>query len=50
MAHEFKDRRLLSIGVPREFLRHYGTAAEHDKACGLTAPQIRIRIREFLGI
>ena len=50
LAHELNGQPVLSIGVPRQFLRHYGTAAEHDKACGLTAPQIKTRIQEFLGL
>ena len=45
--HEFKG---LSIGVPRKFLTHYGTAAEHDEACGLTAPAIRERIKEYFNL
>jgi transketolase len=50
MAYELNGQRVLSIGVPREFLRHYGKAEQHDEACGLTAPQIRKRIQEFLGL
>ena len=40
----------LSIGVPRKFLTNYGTVAEHDEACGLTAPQIRKRIMEYFNL
>ncbi len=39
--------RLLSLGVPRRFLTNYGDAAEHDEACGLTAPRLRPRLQEF---
>jgi len=42
--------RGLSIGVPRRFLTNYGTVAEHDEACGLTAPQIRKRIVEYFNL
>ena len=45
--HEFNG---LSIGVPRRFLRNYGTPAEHDAACGLTALAIRERVKEYLKI
>lgn len=45
--HEFHG---LSIGVPRRFLRNYGTPAEHDAACGLTALAIRERVKEYLKI
>ena len=40
----------LEIGVPRKFLTNYGTVAEHDEACGLTAPQIRKRIMEYFNL
>ena len=43
-----KSVRLLSIGVPRRFLRGYGEAADHDLACGLTPEHIRERCKEFL--
>jgi transketolase len=46
-AHEFSG---LSIGVPRWFLTNYGTAAEHDEACGLTAPAIRAQIMEYFNL
>jgi len=36
------------VGVPREFRTGYGKPAEHDAACGLTAPQIRASLEEFL--
>lgn len=42
--------QILSIGVPRKFSTSYGTAAEHDEENGLTAPQIRERIKRFLNL
>ena len=39
--------RLLSIGVPRRFLTHYGKAAAQDEHCGLTIPQIQTRLEKF---
>lgn len=46
-AHEFSG---LSIGVPRRFLTNYGTAAEHDDACGLTPTDIRAQIMEYFNL
>jgi transketolase len=36
-------------GVPREFLRNYGDAEEHDEAVGLSAPRIRDAILKLIG-
>ena len=47
LAH--RPTRLLSIGVPRRFLKRYGTAEQHDAELGLDAGAIRERIRAFLG-
>ncbi len=47
-AMESRSISLLSIGVPRRFLRGYGQAADHDLACGLTAEHIRERCKEFI--
>jgi transketolase len=44
-----RPRRLLSIGVPRRFLKRYGSAEQHDAELGLDAGAIRERIRAFLG-
>ena len=41
---------ITSIGVPRRFLTSYGTPEQLDEECGLTASQIRSRIRGFLNI
>ena len=40
--------RLLSIGVPRRFLTRYGKSIEHDEQYGLTVPQLRKRLKEFV--
>jgi transketolase len=50
LAHEFYDRKVHSIGVPRIFQTNYGTVQEHDEACELTAPQIEKSIRNFFKI
>ena len=47
LAH--RPTRLLSIGVPRRFLKRYGTAEQHDAELGLDAGAMRERIRAFLG-
>lgn len=47
LAYQFKGTE---IGVPRRFLTNYGTAAEHDAACGLTPGALRERIREHFKI
>ncbi|WP_030161464.1 MULTISPECIES: transketolase C-terminal domain-containing protein [unclassified Glycomyces] len=44
-----RPHRLLSIGVGREELRRYGTAAQHERLHGLDAEGIGARVREFLG-
>jgi transketolase len=46
MAHH--ATRLLSIGVPRRFITHYGTSEQHDRELGLDAHGIRERILPFL--
>lgn len=40
--------RLATIGVPRLFLTHYGSAEEHDEALGLTASAIRSRLEDLI--
>lgn len=37
-----------SVGVPHEFLTHYGSAEDHDKAIGLTPDAIRQRLERLL--
>jgi transketolase len=46
LAH--RPTRLLSIGVPRQFIHGYGTPDEHDRALGLDITSIRERILAFL--
>lgn len=41
--------RLLSLGVPRAELRHYGTPAEHARAYGLDVAGLRRSITSFLA-
>jgi transketolase len=48
-ALSHRPTRLLSIGVPRRFLKRYGTAEEHDADLGLDVCGIRERIRAFAG-
>lgn len=47
-AMKERSIRLLSIGVPREFLMNYGHAADHDLVCGFTPEQIKTRLEQFL--
>jgi transketolase len=44
-----RPHRLLSLGVGRDELRHYGTRQEHRAAHGLDAASLRERIAGFLG-
>lgn len=39
---------MATVGVPREFLTHYGTAAEHDSASGLSAAAIKTKLESLL--
>lgn len=50
ISRALSDRplRLLSIGVGREELRRYGTAAEHERLHGLDEEGIWHRVRDFL--
>ncbi|WP_026928751.1 transketolase [Glycomyces tenuis] len=43
-----RPHRLLSIGVGRDELRRYGTAAQHERLHGLDPDGIAARIRRFL--
>jgi transketolase len=36
------------IGVPHRFLDSYGTMGDHDRVLGLTAPDIRLKILDFI--
>ena len=45
-----RPHRLLSLGVPREELRRYGTPAEHAALYGLEAAGIRRSVTRFLGM
>jgi transketolase len=46
LAH--RPTRLLSIGVPRQFIHGYGKTDEHDRVLGLDITSIRERILDFL--
>jgi transketolase len=46
LAH--RPTRLLSIGVPRRFIKHYGTSEQHDRDLGLDVHGIRERILGFI--
>lgn len=39
-----------SVGVPREFLTHYGHAEDHDEAIGLTPKDIRARLEVLIHV
>ena len=41
--------RLLSVGVPRRFLNHYGSVKDHDATLGLTAPAIRQELERLIN-
>ncbi len=45
-----RAHRLLSLGVPREELRRYGTPADHAAAYGLDAAGIRRSVTSFLQV
>lgn len=38
------------IGIPRQFLIHYGKAEEHDEAIGFTPTKIRLAIEKLISI
>jgi len=40
--------RVLSLGVPRQFIPQYGHAGDQDLWCGLTSEQIKARLERFL--
>lgn len=48
-ALEGRLSRVVSVGVPRRFIRNYGKAREHDVACGLTSPSIRARLEALIN-
>jgi len=50
ISNIFTERRinLLSIGIPRQFLRKYGHIDEHDKYLGLDAEGIKEKITNFI--
>lgn len=47
-ALSHRPTRLLSIGVPRRFIHHYGTPEQHDRDLGLDVASIRARLDAFL--
>ena len=38
-----------SVGVPREFLHHYGVANDHDKYIGFTVDNIRSKLKALIN-
>ena len=42
--------QLATVGVPKRFLTHYGTVAEHHVAIGLTAARIRETVEELIHV
>jgi len=46
---QHKPVRILDIGVPREFIHHYGSASQIETHLKLDSASIRSRIREFLS-
>ncbi|MFA6544078.1 MAG: transketolase C-terminal domain-containing protein [Limisphaerales bacterium] len=40
--------RIISLGVPRQFLTNYGKLGDHERACGLDADGLRERIDKVL--
>ena len=40
--------RIVSLGVPRQFLTNSGKLADHEQACGLDAAGLRERISTVL--
>ena len=44
-----KAVELTNIGVPREFLRKYGVAEDHDNAIGLTVENIEKKLGELIN-
>jgi transketolase len=49
MNHITHPVSICSIGVPREFLRKYGNAKEHDLAVGLNTNNIKNKINEMIN-
>lgn len=47
-ALEGRWSRVVSLGIPRRFISHYGKAREHDVACGLTSASIRARLETLI--
>jgi transketolase len=48
-ALEDRAARVVSIGVPRRFLHHYGEPEEHDAALGLDVAGLRRRLTALLA-
>jgi len=49
VSHALRGKKvsIQSLGVPREFLRNYGSAQEHDRALGFTVENIEKYIKAF---
>jgi transketolase len=48
-ALEDRAARVVSVGVPRRFLHHYGEPEEHDAALGLDVTGLRRRLTGLLA-
>jgi deoxyxylulose-5-phosphate synthase len=48
-AFPAKKIMLKCLGVPLEFITHYGKAGEHDETIGLSAKNIRQQLRELIN-
>lgn len=50
LPNALMKRRVMSIGIPRQFIYDYGTFAELMEFCGLEVRAVRSRIQEMLSV